>query len=199
MSFAFAHPGHDLPIIEADDQFHLHRDFAAQPFDDADNVRILPSRRHEIDQANGAALGFNFRFKNQRLAPIPAAGCFNFLLRKKSPVPIFLLAKQRRKTCRGIESRKAKPVNAAVATHQRAGLRITEKTVVLDLCIFLRHFNPSLALTLALAPAPVLNRDRVALWWQPCRLPSPISRSHRVSIGTRSIHPSALRQACDKN
>ena len=92
MAFAFPHPWHDLPVIEADDQLHLHPHFAAQPFDDADDIRVLATRRHEIDQANSAALGFNFRFKNQRLAPIPAASCFNFLVRKKSPVPIFRVA-----------------------------------------------------------------------------------------------------------
>ncbi len=58
------HPWHDLAVIEADDQFHLHRDFAAQSFNDADDVGILAARRHEIDQANGAAPGFNVRFEN---------------------------------------------------------------------------------------------------------------------------------------
>jgi len=35
------HPRQDVPVIEADDQFHLHRDFSAQAFDDADDVRVL--------------------------------------------------------------------------------------------------------------------------------------------------------------
>src|SRR5262245_35928207 len=128
-----------MPVIEADDQFHLHSYMAAQSFNDADDVRVLASRRHEIDQANGAALSFNFSFENQRLSQVTAARGFNFLFRKKAPVPIFLLAKQRRKACRRIEPRKAQPIDATVATHQRARLRVAEKPVVLDLCSPLCH------------------------------------------------------------
>ena len=67
-----AHPWHDLPVIKPDDEFHLHRHFAAQPFHDPDDVRILATRRHEIDQAHGAALGFDFRFQDQRVATVTA-------------------------------------------------------------------------------------------------------------------------------
>jgi hypothetical protein len=55
-------------------------------------------------------------------------------------VPVFFLPEQRRKTCRRIEPWKAKPIDTAVATHQRASLGIAEERVVLDLCIFPRHF-----------------------------------------------------------
>ena len=143
MLLASSHPGDDLPVIEADDQFHLHRHFAAQPFDDADDVRVLATRRHKIDQAHRTTFRFNFRFENQRLSPVAAARGFNFLCRKKPPVPIFLLAEERRKTCRRIEPGKAKPIDTAVAADQSARLRVTDKTVVLDLCMFLRHFDSS--------------------------------------------------------
>src|SRR5262249_7543722 len=134
-----SHPRHDLPVIEADDQFHLHSYMAAQSFNDADDVRVLASRRHEIDQANGAARSFNFSFENQRLASIAAASCFNFFGRKETPMPIFTFAKQRRKACWRIEPRKAQPIDATVATHQRTRLRVAEKPVVLDLCSPLCH------------------------------------------------------------
>ena len=62
-------------------------------------------------------------------------------------MPIFLITEQRCKTGTGIESRKTKPVYAAVATHQRASLRVAKKSVVLDLCSCLRH-SDSLALYL---------------------------------------------------
>ena len=51
---AFSHRRLDVPVIEADDQFHSHRDFAAQTFNDADDFRILAARRHKIDQAHCA-------------------------------------------------------------------------------------------------------------------------------------------------
>src|SRR4029077_16489979 len=61
------------------------------------------------------------------------------VVRKEQPVPIFLPSEQRRKTSRRIEPGKAKPIDAAVATHQRARLRVAKERVVLDFCIFLRH------------------------------------------------------------
>ena len=148
VSFATPHPWHDLSVTEADDQFHLHPHLAMQSLDDPDDVRVLATRRHEIDQANSAALGFDFRFKNQRLAPIPAANCFNFFFREKTPVPVFTVAQQRCKTRARIKSREAKPIDASVTTHQRTGLRVTEKPVVLDLCIFLCHCEFVLLLVL---------------------------------------------------
>src|SRR5439155_14591675 len=45
------------------------------------------------------------------------------------------------KTGAGIEPRKTKPIHATVATHQRACLRVTEKPVVLNFCIFLGHLT----------------------------------------------------------
>ena len=128
-----------MPVIEADDQFHLHRYFPAHAFDDADDVRILPSRRHEIDQAHRATFRFQFCFQNERLVTITATHRGYLLIWKKPPVPIFLVAEQGSKTGAGIEPRKTKPIHATVATHQRACLRVTEKPVVLDLCMFLRH------------------------------------------------------------
>ena len=55
---------HDVPVIEADDEFRLHPHFAAQTFNDTNQVWILASWRHEIDQAHRTALGFNFGFEN---------------------------------------------------------------------------------------------------------------------------------------
>ena len=49
------------------------------------------------------------------------------------------VAEKRRKAGRRVEPRKAKPIDAAVATHQRASLRVTKKSVVLDPCGCLRH------------------------------------------------------------
>ena len=57
-------------VIEANDELHLHGDAAAHTLDDADDVGIFPARRHEIDQAHRATRGFDFGFKNQRVAAI---------------------------------------------------------------------------------------------------------------------------------
>src|SRR4029077_3095084 len=133
------HPRDNVPVIEPDDQFHLHRDFSAQAFDDADDVRVLASRRHEIDQAHCAIFRFQFCFQDECFATITTPHRCYLFVRKEPPVPIFFFPEQRRKTCRRIEPGKAKPIHTPVATHQRAGLRVTKKSVVLYLCSCLRH------------------------------------------------------------
>ncbi len=58
---------------------------------------------------------------------------------KKRQCPFSRFPSSEAKHARRIESRKAKPIHAPVATHQRARLRITEKPVVLDFCMFFGH------------------------------------------------------------
>ena len=178
-----AHPWHDLPVIKPDDEFHLHRHFAAQPFHDPDDVRILATWRHEIDQTHGAALGFDFRFQDQRVTTVTATGFYDFFFWEKPPVPVFCVAQKRGETRRRIEPRKTKPINASVPTHQSSGLRIAKKRIVLDLCPFVRHLAPRfvLAATLGrLSPSPL------------------VSQSHHELIETPSIHALAWRRARDK-
>src|SRR5207248_4364970 len=139
----FPHPGNDLSIIEADDQLHLHRNFASQSFNDANDVRVLAARRHEIDQAHGATLCFDFRFQDKRVSTVPATRFYDVFLREKPPVSVSRIAQKRGKARRRVKPRKTKPINTAVATHERAGLRIAQKRVILDLCICLRHFDSS--------------------------------------------------------
>jgi hypothetical protein len=129
-----------LPVIKADDQLHVDRHFAAEAFDDPNDVGILTARRHEIDQAHGAAFRFDLGFQNERVVSIPAPRSLDFLIGMEKPTAIFSGAEERRKASRRIESRKAKPINAAVATHERASLCVTEKRVVLDFRVRLCHF-----------------------------------------------------------
>ena len=56
-----------------------------QPFDDQNDVGIFTARRHEIDQADGAALGFDFGFQNQRVVTVSAPGFLGFFLGEKPP------------------------------------------------------------------------------------------------------------------
>ena len=94
------HPRHNLPVIKPDDQFHLHRHLAAQSFHDANDVRILAARWHEIDQADGAALGFDFRFEDKRVATVTATCFYDLFLWEKSPVSVSGIAQKRRKARR---------------------------------------------------------------------------------------------------
>src|SRR5436309_10258694 len=113
----FPHPGNDLSIIEADDQLHLHRNFASQSFNDANDVRILAARRHEIDQAHGAALCFDFRLEDKRVTTVTATRFYDLSLREKPPMSVFCIAKQRGEARRRVKPRKTKPINASVTAH----------------------------------------------------------------------------------
>src|SRR6266545_2799076 len=177
-----ANPWHDLPVIKPDDQFHLHRHLAAQPFHDPDDVRILATWRHEIDQTHSAALGFNFRFENKRVPTVTAAGFYDFFLWEKPPMPVSRIAQKRGETRRRIEPRKTKPINASVPAHQSSGLRIAKKRIVLDLCPFARHLAPRLV------PAATLDRlDPTPL----------VPQSHHEFIEPPSIHALVWRRARD--
>src|SRR4030095_17097693 len=88
-----------------------------------------------------AACGFNLGFQNERVVSIPTPRSLDLLIGMEEPTAIFSRAEERGKACRRIEPRKAKPINAAVATHERARLRVTEKRVVLDLCPLLCHLR----------------------------------------------------------
>src|SRR5262249_34153493 len=133
------HPRHDLPVIKPDDKFHSHQHLTAHAFHNPDDVRILAARGHKIDETHSTAFGFDFRFEDQRITAITPTRRFNFFVRKKPPVSVFRIAQKRGKTRRGIEPGKTEPINAPVPAHQRGGLRIAKKRVVLDLCELLRH------------------------------------------------------------
>src|SRR6202022_2104406 len=106
-----AYPRNDQSVLKTNDQFHLHRHFAAQTFDDANDVGVLATRRHEIDQADCAALGFNFGFDDERVAAVAPPQLVDLLRRREKPMAVFLLADERGETGRRIEARKAKPVD----------------------------------------------------------------------------------------
>src|SRR6185369_6180248 len=103
------------------------------------DVGIFTARRHEIDQTHRAAFRFNLSFQNERVVSIPAPRSLDLLIGMEKPTAIFSGAEQRRKARRRIEPREAKPINAAIATHERAGLGITQKRVIFDLCSVRRH------------------------------------------------------------
>src|SRR5262249_16162564 len=88
----FTNPWHDLPVIKPNNQFHVHRHFAAQPFHDPDDVRILATRRHEIDQAHRAAFGFDFRFENKRVTTVTALRGFDIFFWEKPPMSVSRIA-----------------------------------------------------------------------------------------------------------
>ena len=63
--FEASDPGHRSTVVEPYREFHLHPDSAAFPSHQPDEVRMPAAERHEIDQGDGAVLGFKFGFKDE--------------------------------------------------------------------------------------------------------------------------------------
>ncbi len=71
-------PRDGTAVVEADDQVHAHLDAAAGAVDSPQNSRVLRfrmnlSHRHEVDQRGGSAIGYEFRFEDERSRAIAAA------------------------------------------------------------------------------------------------------------------------------
>ena len=68
-----AHPGDNRPVVEADHQLHAHAHLAAHAFDDPDDVGARVTRRHEVDETDYSALGFELRLEDQGLGKVTTA------------------------------------------------------------------------------------------------------------------------------
>ena len=66
-------PGDRAAVVEADDELGEHLDVAAQPFDDAHDVRRLSARWHEVDHAHGAGVRFPLGLQDERARAIAGA------------------------------------------------------------------------------------------------------------------------------
>jgi hypothetical protein len=53
-------------------QLEPHRDFTAEPLDDANHTGCAAADRHEVDQPDDAAGGPKIGLEDQRVAAIPA-------------------------------------------------------------------------------------------------------------------------------
>ena len=73
-------PWYDVAVIETNDQFHSHPHVPAETFHDSDDVRIFPSRRHEIDQTQE----LNYPFIMQAIVDLGYTG---FVSHEYSPSP----------------------------------------------------------------------------------------------------------------
>jgi hypothetical protein len=87
-----AHPRHDRPVIEPNDQLHPDRHLPRQPLDDPHDIGIRPARRHEIDIAHCAFAGVKVGFEDQRVAAISALALRDFSLRSERPGAVIFSA-----------------------------------------------------------------------------------------------------------
>ena len=127
-----AHPGHDRPVVEADDELHRHLDAPAHALDDADEVGLRLAGRHEVDEAHGAVVGLEFRLEDERVAAVLSSCRAELARGLDRPVAVLRVAEERGEQRSRVEARQAEPVDRAVAADERGGLQIADEPVVLD-------------------------------------------------------------------
>ena len=67
------HPGHDLPVVEADHELGAHRHGSLDALDDPDDVGRLAPRRHEVDHPDGPVRRLVERLEHERVVAVPAS------------------------------------------------------------------------------------------------------------------------------
>ncbi len=106
------------------------------PAHNADDIRVLPARRHEVHQHGGSGGGLEGGFNDQRVGQIPqivrryvAAWAAR---RSDLPEAMLLGTQQRSEAGIGREGRPAEPVDRTVARDQGGGLAIADQRVIFD-------------------------------------------------------------------
>lgn len=68
--FTSPDPGHDRPVLEAQHQLRLHPYRTGDALDDADQVDLGMPDGHQVDDADGPAVGVELRLQDQRVAAV---------------------------------------------------------------------------------------------------------------------------------
>src|SRR4029079_13125616 len=126
---ALAHPGDDAPVVEPDRQLRAKVDAALDALDDADDVRLLAARWHEVEHARDrAALRLPGRLEDERVVEV-AAGARRGRGRGEQPAAAVRAAEQRGEAGAGVEAGEAEPVDGAASVDERRGLEVAEQRV----------------------------------------------------------------------
>ena len=125
-------PGHDVAVVEADDQLHAHRHTAVQSLDDAHDVRRTVARRHEVDDPHAPFGRLVYGFQDQGQVTIPALAGANGGSRRKEPAPMFRSAEQSGKAGRRVKAGKATPIDRPLSRDEHGRLQVPEQRVILN-------------------------------------------------------------------
>ncbi len=127
-----AYPRNDEPVVEADDELHLHRDPTSPSLDQADDVELIVSRRHAVDDRDLAVIGGVDGLEDQRAGAVPAFDTTRRSRRCEQPPAVSRCPEQTGEARRGVEARERQPVDRSVASDQRRRLQIGQERVVGD-------------------------------------------------------------------
>ena len=132
VTVAAADPGHDRAVVEADHQLHPHRHPSTDSLDQADHVRRLAARRHAVDHPDDALSRGEVGLQHQGARLVAAGDACAGAGRRDPPAAMLRFAEQGGEAGRRVEPRKAQPVDAAVPSHQRRSVGVSDASVVLD-------------------------------------------------------------------
>ena len=127
-----AHPRDDVAVVESNCEVHPHRDVAADPFDDPDDVDRLVADGHEVDDLYRALGRVELGLEHERAIAVSTTRGAASGGRRDLPASVVLVSQQRGETGAAIEPRRAQPVDRAVVAHERGGLRVADHGVLLD-------------------------------------------------------------------
>ena len=109
--------------------------------------------RHEVGDANGAAVADELGLEDQRLVAVALLRFAHGHRRADGPGAVLVVADQRREAGIRVEARRAQPVDGATARDQRRGLGVADESVVFDARC---HGDTSgLSVDIKMTPAPV--------------------------------------------
>src|SRR4249920_2521559 len=127
-----AHPGDRRAVVEADRELHLHVDSPPNAVDEADDVRSVLPRWHEVDQSDHARVGLELRLEDERVPAIPAPTRTELARGLDPPLAVLRRPDESREARAGVEPGETEPVDAAVTAYERRALEVADEPVVLD-------------------------------------------------------------------
>src|ERR1700730_10813539 len=127
-----AYPRHDRAVTETDNELGVQFDAAAYAAHQANKMRALDFRGHEIGDNGNAAVRLNRGFENQSMAAIGAGNLGARIGGHDRPSAIVCGAEEIGETGGRIEARPAKPIDGKVAPDEGGRLAIADDRVVFD-------------------------------------------------------------------
>jgi hypothetical protein len=127
-----AHPGHDVPVIEAQGQLASHPDVSVQPHHDPHDVRHLVAGRHEVDDPDGTVVSFPLGFQDEGVPAVATPRAAAPSCRGEEPAAGFGGVQERIEAGWRIEPRQAQPVNRPFSTDQGRRVQIPDHRIILD-------------------------------------------------------------------
>ncbi len=127
------HPGHDRPVIEAQDELGAHRDLAAFAHDQAHDVGRLAARRHEVDHGDDAILRFVRRLEDEGILAVGTRRLGVPVDGPEQPAAVLGRAEQRGKASPAVESGPTEPVDRPVLGDERRRLAVADQGIIFDL------------------------------------------------------------------